>query len=170
MVEKVVIGNVGSRCRGLASPTMPSSSFRETREWLLPSQRCSQDLRVGGRNTTGDTVTSTGWWDHKQMWNCAAMTERWEKQEKIKKDNNCEKHLRCFMVFHYWWCKSITGNTIRRFLCFIQGFFFFLFKLFIALLQKTKCDQSIAVGTVWLNLGVSAEEERKGCVMMRWLV
>lgn len=72
VVEKMVIGNVGSGCRGLASPTMPSSSFRETRELLLPSQRCSQDLRVGDRvgcgcNTTGDTVTSTGWWDRKQM-------------------------------------------------------------------------------------------------------
>ena len=70
-VEKMVTGSVGSQCRGLTSPTMLSSSFRETRELLLLSKRCSWDLRVGdhigcGCNTTGDMVTSTGWWDHKQ--------------------------------------------------------------------------------------------------------
>jgi len=71
MVEKMVVGSAGSRCHDLTSPTMPRSSFRETRELLLPSHRCSWDLKVHnhvgcGCNASGDTVTSMGWWDHKQ--------------------------------------------------------------------------------------------------------
>lgn len=62
MVDKMVTGSIGSQCPGLASPTMSNSSFRETRELLLPSQSSSWDLRFGDHtgcwcNTTGDMVT-----------------------------------------------------------------------------------------------------------------
>lgn len=60
--------------------------------------------------------------DPKQMWKCLTVTVarlRDEKSKKRLKKYKCEKHMRCFMVFHYWWCKNATRNIVKRFFCFI---------------------------------------------------
>lgn len=66
---------------------------RISRKLLLPSQRCSQDLRVGG--CIGSRLIPPGTWSHawdngpqtnvKMRGNDTGQTERWEKQAKIEK-------------------------------------------------------------------------------------